>query len=79
MKTKNHKFKVITGAILTAMIVILAIPFRAKAAEELMITVLFYSAGMWDMEWEFPYSEQSFGCGIGFEKINRRGLEEYMT
>ena len=60
MKTKNRKFKEITGRVLVTILLVLAIPFRAKAAEEIMITVPFYSAGMWDMEWEFPYSDDYF-------------------
>ena len=60
METKNHKFKEIMGAALAAIIMLLAIPFSAKAAEEILITVPFYSAGMWDMEWDFPYSDDYF-------------------
>ena len=75
METKNRKFKEITGIVLVAILLLPAIPFRAKAAEKIMITVPFYSAGMWDMEWEFPCSDDYFlGSSDDFPGISQKHL-----
>ncbi|MBQ9031299.1 MAG: hypothetical protein IJ106_07595 [Parasporobacterium sp.] len=71
MRTRNYKYRKITGAVLAVMILILAIPFSGKAAEEIMITVPFYSAGMWDMKWDFPYSDDYF---LGSSDVFSRDL-----
>ena len=48
------------AALIILYILSAAFPVIGKAAEVQMIEVPFYSAGMWDMKWEFPYSDSYF-------------------
>ena len=48
-------------AAIALVLLITVFPFRAMAEpEEKWITVPFFSAGMWEMKWEFPYSDRYF-------------------
>ncbi len=57
--------KKILVSLLSIMILMTAFPFVGRAEETTvddvkMITVPFFSAGMWEMEWDFPYSDSYF-------------------
>ena len=63
MLVKN-KAKIIIGFLIVTVLLSVC-PFVSRAEEtsavdDVMITVPFFSAGMWEMKWDFPYSDSYF-------------------